>query len=368
MTKSELKQLIREAIQELKLDDGVALQFVSDTGKIKRTDYPDDIQGLLKYYADSDKLVVDFDFSKTRMDDLIVFDNKPVKIEKVSLPRSEEEFISDRESGIVIPKKIGNPSADLRLNAFVPYKFKSISDIADDYYFSKSKISNVYYDRPKLISNLKNYLRRAIKNMASTPEVTLSSENISQIREMVKNGVARFDNESGAKISDFDVIIKVPSSAPLNDVILEEFKKYTDSGKTKIVSDLIFKKTVDDITVNYKKWMKDKYKGSRDKQKTIDLFKQFKKGLTDFNKDREFQIKSVYPTDHRAFVKDFLKFNPNVDRSIFKAIYGGKILIIDDTIGAKKTMRESVDLIARARPSYVASFALLEDWGASRKF
>ena len=149
---------------------------------------------------------------------------------------------------------------------------------------------------------------------------------------------------------------------------MEEFKKYTDSGKTKIVSDLIFKKTVDDITVNYKKWMKDKYKGSRDKQKTIDLFKQFKKGLTDFNKDREFQIKSVYPTDHRAFVKDFLKFNPNVDRSIFKAIYGGKILIIDDTIGAKKTMRESVDLIARARPSYVASFALLEDWGASRKF
>jgi hypothetical protein len=368
MTKSELKQLIREAIQELKLDDGVALQFVSDTGKIKRTDYPDDIQGLLKYYADSDKLVVDFDFSKTRLDDLIVFDNKPVKIEKVSLPRSEEEFISDRESGVVIPKKIGNPSADLRLNAFVPYKFKSINDIADDYYFSKSKISNVYYDRPKLISNLKNYLRRAIKNMASTPEVTLSSENISQIREMVKNGVARFDNESGVKISDFDVIIKVPSSAPLNDVILEEFKKYVDSSKTKIVSDLIFKKTVDDITVNYKKWMKDKYKGSRDKQKTIDLFKQFKKGLTDFNKDREFQIKSVYPTDHRAFVKDFLKFNPNVDRSIFKAIYGGKILIIDDTIGAKKTMRESVDLIARARPSYVASFALLEDWGASRKF
>jgi len=368
MTKSELKQLIREAIQELKLDDGVALQFVSDTGKIKRTDYPDDIQGLLKYYADSDKLVVDFDFSKTRLDDLIVFDNKPVKIEKVSLPRSEEEFISDRESGVVIPKKIGNPSADLRLNAFVPYKFKSINDIADDYHFSKSKISNVYYDRPKLISNLKNYLRRAIKNMASTPEVTLSSENISQIREMVKNGVARFDNESGSKISDFDVIIKVPSSAPLNDVILEEFKKYIDSSKTKIVSDLIFKKTVDDITVNYKKWMKDKYKGSRDKQKTIDLFKQFKKGLTDFNKDREFQIKSVYPTDHRAFVKDFLKFNPNVDRSIFKAIYGGKILIIDDTIGAKKTMRESVDLIARARPSYVASFALLEDWGASRKF
>lgn len=368
MTSDELKQLIREAIQELKIDDGVALQFMSDTGKIKRTDYPDDTQGLLKYYADSDKIVVDFDFSQTRLDDLIVFDNKPVKIEKVSLPKSEEEFISDRESGVDIPKKIGNPSADLRLNTFVPYKFKSINDIADDYHFSKSKISNVYYDRPKLISNLKNYLRRAIKNMASTSEVTLSSENISQIREMVKNGVARFDNESGAKISDFDVIIKVPSSAPLNDVILEEFKKYIDSSKTKIVSDLIFKKTVDDITVNYKKWMKDKYKGSRDKQKTIDLFKQFKKGLTDFNKDREFQIKSVFPTDHRAFVKDFLKFNPNVDRSIFKAIYGGKILIIDDTIGAKKTMRESVNLIARAKPSYVASFALLEDWGASRKY
>ena len=209
MTSDELKQLIREAIQELKIDDGVALQFMSDTGKIKRTDYPDDTQGLLKYYADSDKIVVDFDFSQTRLDDLIVFDNKPVKIEKVSLPKSEEEFISDRESGVDIPKKIGNPSADLRLNTFVPYKFKSINDIADDYHFSKSKISNVYYDRPKLISNLKNYLRRAIKNMASTSEVTLSSENISQIREMVKNGVARFDNESGAKISDFDVIIKV---------------------------------------------------------------------------------------------------------------------------------------------------------------
>lgn len=368
MTIDELKQLIREAIQELKIDDGVALQFVSDTGKIKRSDYPDDVKGLIKYYNDLDKIVVDFDFTKTRLDDLIVFDDKPVKIEKVSLPKSEEEYISDKEAGIYIPKKIGDPKADLKLNVFVPYKFKSINDISDDYFDSRSKISTVYYDKPKLISNLKNYLRRAIKNMASTPEVTLSSENVEQIKQMVANGVARFNNESGAKIANFDVIIKVPSSAPLNDVILDEFKKYIDAGKTKVVTDLIFKKTADEITINYKKWIKDKYTRSKDKQQTIGFFKQFKSGLTDFNKDREFQIKSVFPTDHRAFVKDFLKFNPDVDRSIFKAIYGGKILIIDDTIGAKKTMRESVNLIARARPSYVASFALLEDWGASRKY
>ena len=71
MTKQELILLIKECIQETQLKEGVALYYRMDNNTINRNDYENE-EG--KYWKDRKEIVVDFDFSKTRLDDLIVFD------------------------------------------------------------------------------------------------------------------------------------------------------------------------------------------------------------------------------------------------------------------------------------------------------
>ena len=74
-------------------------------------------------------------------------------------------------------------------------RFKTINEINSDFQMSKSQISNDFFGRIKKISDLKTMLRRAIKNLKSTENVTLTSQNIEDIKQLVKNGVARFNTE-----------------------------------------------------------------------------------------------------------------------------------------------------------------------------
>ena len=206
-------------------------------------------------------------------------------------------------------------------------------------------------------------LRRAIKNLKSTEHVILTSQNIEDIKQLVKNGVSKFNAEH-AKFAAFDIIIKVPSAAPLNDLIIEEIKKYIDPNKTKIVTDLIFKKQIKDINIDFQKWKSQKYDNIESQHRklvNVSNFFTLKRNLKQI-KDDDFQIKSIHPPELRMYVSEFLKFNPHIDRKIFKAIYGGKILIIDDTVGAYKTIRDASELISRANPKLICSFALLSDW------
>lgn len=341
MTKQELIELIKECIEETQLEEGISLYYRGDyitapDETFRKSDYTPDTEGYLKLMKDLKSIKVNIDFSKTRLDDLIVFDKKPVR---------------------------AGTRGDVEINFYAPYRFKTINEINSDFQMSKSQISNDFFGRIKKISDLKTILRRAIKNLKSTENVTLTSQNIEDIKQLVKNGVARFNTEKN-KFTDFDVIVKIPSSAPLNDVIIEEIKKYIDPNKTKIVSDLIFKKQIKDIEIDFQKWKIEKYdKIESDHRKLVNVSNYYKlrKNLKQI-KDDEFQIKSIHPPELRMYVSEFLKFNPQIDRNIFKAIHGGKILLVDDTAGAYKTMREASELMSRAKPSLICSFALLSDW------
>lgn len=336
MTKQELIELIKETVQEVSVEEGIALYFNHENDE--------------KFYPQMDKtdeFVVDFDFTKTRFDDLIVLNTKPRRI--------------TTKDGV-------------RINAYIPFKFKSINDISNDYLKSRSKISLYYWDikndGKKLISGLKNSLRTAIKNLKSTNNVILSSLNVDDIKQMVKNGVAKFNNDSETKISDYDLIVKVPSSAPLNDLILNEFTSYTSNNKPKIITDLILKDFIKKVSFDYKKWRQDNFKPTMDVSKrrgNLSRLKHSKYALGLKNPDDDFQIKSVDPASYRIYFKDFLRFNPQIDRTIFNAIYGGKILIIDDTFGRGVTIVESVKLLTRAKPSLISTFMLIDDWVASEK-
>jgi len=341
MTKQELIELIKECIEETQLEEGISLYYRGDVNTAPdemyyKSDYTPDETGYLKLMKDFRSIKVNVDFSKTRLDDLIIFDKNPVR------------------AGV---------RAGIEINFYAPYRFKTINEINDDFKMSNSQISNEFFDRKNKIGDLKTMLRRAIKNLKSTEDVILTSQNIEDIKQLVKNGVSKF-NEEHARFSEFDIIIKVPSAAPLNDLIIEEIKKYTDSSKTKIVTDLIFKKQVKDINIDFQKWKSERYdniESQHGKLVNVSNFFALKRNLKQI-KDDDFQIKSIYPSELRRYVSEFLKFNPHIDRNIFKAIYGGKILIVDDTVGAYKTIRDASELISRAKPKYIYSFALLSDW------
>lgn len=373
MTKQELIELIKECIEETQLEEGIALYHKREKesgfnqNKTDRSSYVSS-GGYSKnfYWSDRpDKFVVDFDFTKTRLEDLIIFDNKPVNAYK--------------RNGVVI-------------NSFIPYRFKTVSEINYDYLRSNSEISRVYWDRIKKISNLKTSLRRAIKNLKSTDDVIMSSENIEDIKKMITNGVKKF-NSGGITISDFDLIIKAPSSAPLNDLILEEMNKYVVNGKPKIITDPLFiKNQIKNIQVDYDKWYRSKYKNLESdtyKQTNLKYLKKFIQSLKD-NPDQEFQMKNVTPADLRQYIKNFITINPKIskelyddiirlshgnrtfrvyntngkiDDKIYKAITGGKVLIIDDTVGAYRTLiQTSMVTSDYLKPKYIYSFALLSDW------
>ena len=365
-------ELIKECIQETQLEEGVSLYHMREKesefnqNKTDRSGYvTSGVYAKNFYHSDKpDNFVVDFDFTKTRLDDLIVFDSKPIRV---------------------------GTKEEIQINSFIPYRFKTVSEINHDYLQSNSEISRVYWDRIQKISNLKTSLRRAIKNLKSTEDVILSPKNIEDIKQMVKNGVKRFNDER--TISTYDLIIKSPSSAPLNDLILEEMSKYVINGKPKIITDPLFiKNQIKNIQVDYDRWSKTKYKNLKsDNYKFTNLrfLKKFIQSLKD-NPDEKFQMKNVSPPDLRQYIKNFITINPKiskdlyddvmrlshgtptfkvnnkngeVDEKIYTAINGGSVLIIDDTVGAYRTLMQTSMVVSDyLKPKHISSFALLSDW------
>jgi hypothetical protein len=50
-------------------------------------------------------------------------------------------------------------------------------------------------------------------------------------------------------------------------------------------------------------------------------------------------------------------------KDVFHAVLGGSVLIIDDTVGAYRTLIEtSIAADNYLKPKYIHSFALLSDW------
>jgi len=366
MTKQELIELIKECIEETQLEEGVALWY-GDSDNYKVYDEPDRSKMLKKYGGV--KVEVDFNFKFDRMEDVILLNSKPRRIEKVNLPYKKEYYLYLKSINKYKEPKSGETR---KINAYIPFKFRSIDDIAGNYYdllyndysseIDVNQFANDHYENLKDLEYLTRSLRHAIKNLQSTDIINITPKNVDDIKQMVKNGVAKFNNDNQVKISEFDLIIKTPSSAPLNDIIISEISSYTTQDK--IISDLVLKNFIDNIKIDFQKWKEKEFDTKEDdeyeqKKANIRAFKKLKK-IVKQNKD--FQIKTVQPQGYRQFVKNFLRLNPQIDRKILKSINGGKILIIDDSISSKQTSLEMINLLSTINPSYIGSFMLIDNW------
>lgn len=367
--------LIKECIQETQVEEGVALWYGDDIDSSNDDKINNDLNQskMLKKYMGY-KVELNFDFNNDRTEDVLELNSRPRRIEKVNLPYKKEYYLYLRS---INKYKKSEPREVRKINAYVPYKFRSVGDILSNYYAavfngytSNAEFNDFAYDHYENLKDLEyltRSLRHAIKNLKSTDIINITPKNVEDIKQMVKNGVAKFNNDSQVKISEFDLIIKTPSSAPLNDLIINEISNYTTQDR--IISDLVLKNFIDNITIDFQKWKEKEFDTKEDdeyeeKKANIGTLKKLKK-IVKQNKD--FQIKTVQPQSYRQYIKNFLRLNPQIDRKILKSINGGKILIIDDSISSKQTSIEMVKLLSSINPSYIASFMLIDNWkrGAS---
>ena len=187
---------------------------------------------------------------------------------------------------------------------------------------------------------------------------------------LFRNGIRDY-NSRISNIQNYDVIITVPSQAPLNQMIINEFKSYINPNKTLMIDDFLLKNRVKDI-----RWDNEEYKEVEEregknpeqiakvrKMRDITLRSLYSK----INMDKEFQIKMVTKSSLRRYFYKFMHINDKLDEEIFLKVNNGKILIIDDSFGSGVTMREAARSIKHLNPKRIDAFILLHDYAPSSK-
>lgn len=193
------------------------------------------------------------------------------------------------------------------------------------------------------------YQDRGLKPMQAVEVVRcLKRVNASEQDEIVGKGVNQLDEIS--PISDYDLIISVPSSFALVNRIIKEISSY-DGTEGKIVEGLMYKLPSSDVMID---WDKAEREGS---EKTIPRLESFYKTL----KSSAFEIKG-HAGSNRRYLYNFLGFNRNhVSFERLKTVK--RILLIDDTYGMGVSMTEALRIIREVNPTVHADgFCLVHDF------
>ena len=276
-------------------------------------------------------------------------------------------------SGDFVQKRTG----DINL-IYLAHKFMSQADVMSGLSAyenetdvnGKPTINATIARDPDLFSVYKKQIRKAIKNLTTTEYISLTGKDIQDIRIMINNGIRDY-NSRISNIQNYDMIITVPSQAPLNQMIINEFKSYINPNKTLMIDDFLLKNRVKDI-----RWDNEEYKEVEEregknpeqiakvrKMRDITLRSLYSK----INMDKEFQIKMVTKSSLRRYFYKFMHINDKLDEEIFLKVNNGKILIIDDSFGSGVTMREAARSIKHLNPKRIDAFILLHDYAPSSK-
>jgi len=154
-------------------------------------------------------------------------------------------------------------------------------------------------------------------------------------------------------LNSFTSIISAPSNSRLNDLILDRFQ-------TRVGTNIITKDALQKNEINKVAYLMDEYNKLDEKGKRF--FHNVKKSV--LNKDGTFEMKMV-PTTMRTLFHNFISLKNNNQKEAIKVannISGGKVFIIDDTIGSGATFLEIVREIKPLKPNEIYLFGLLQDY------
>jgi hypothetical protein len=216
--------------------------------------------------------------------------------------------------------------------------------------FSRSGIS-VFFGHTLVKPDFKgdeekrNFVRTSIKNFNSLPSniqkdvLTLINTSIKKLNEV-------------KPLNEFDMVVSVESTAPLNKVLIQQFKPYLRQDAV-IVDDLFVKNSIDQVDLNWE--MLDREKSEKTKEQVLDLYNKIMKSK------QLFFIKDLRTGFRRYFI-NFLKFKDSHQKQTFESIFNKNILLVDDTVGEVSTFRDMIRLLTEYKPKECFCYAFLKDY------
>ena len=299
---------------------------------------------------------------------------------KKGIPRLNFRFNKDYPEDFI---KIGSGnfvqkrSGDVNL-IYLAHKFMSEKEVMDELsnYINQTDINanpttNAKIARdPDLFFVYKKEIRRAIKNLSTTDHISFTGKDIENVRMMIKSGILDFNTRIN-NLKNYDLIITVPSQAPLNQMIISEFKSYINPEKTLVIDDFLLKNRVKHIRWDNDEYLRVEEREGKDPDQIIKVRKMrdimLKSLYSSVNMNKEFQIKMVTKSSLRRYFHKFMHINDVLDEELFLKINNSNILIIDDSFGSGVTMREAARAIKHLNPKRIDAFILLHDYAASTK-
>lgn len=188
-------------------------------------------------------------------------------------------------------------------------------------------------------------IRTAIKNYVNLP-----SDTRAKLEYIIDHSIKKF-NET-FPIDQYDLIVSVDSSAPLNKLLIEKFRPYAKKDAI-IIGDLYAKDKIESLDLDWE--MLDREKSEETKKQVLDLYSNIMKNKS------VFYIKDVRTGFRRYFIK-FLKFKDQYQQNLFEHVFSKNVLLLDDTSGEVTTFREMVRLISEYKPKSYTCFAFLKDF------
>lgn len=276
-------------------------------------------------------------------------------------------------SGKFVQKRVGDVNI-----IYLAHNFMSESDVMSQIsnYINQIDINanptiNARIARdPDLFFKYKKEIRRAIKNLSSNEYISLTGKDINDIRIMINNGIRDF-NKKVDEISNYDLIITAPSQAPLNQMIINEFKSYINPEKTLVIDDFLLKNRVKDIRWDNEEYLEVEEREGKNPDQIAKVRKMrditLKSLYSKINMNKEFQVKMVTKSSLRRYFYKFMHINDKLDEQLFLKINNGKVLIIDDSFGSGVTIREAARAIKHLNPKKTDAFILLHDYAPSKK-
>ena len=299
---------------------------------------------------------------------------------KKGIPRLNFRFNKDYPEDFI---KIGSGnfvqkrSGDVNL-IYLAHKFMSEKEVMDELsnYINQTDINanptiNAKIARdPDLFFVYKKEIRRAIKNLSTTDHISFTGKDIENVRMMIKSGIIDFNTRIN-NLKNYDLIITVPSQAPLNQMIISEFKSYINPEKTLVIDDFLLKNRVKHIRWDNDEYLRVEEREGKDPDQIAKVRKMrdimLKSLYSSVNMNKEFQIKMVTKSSLRRYFHKFMHINDVLDEELFLKINNSNILIIDDSFGSGVTMREAARAIKHLNPKRIDAFILLHDYAASAK-
>jgi len=261
---------------------------------------------------------------------------------------------------------------------YLAHKFMSEKEVMDELsnYINQTDINanptiNAKIARdPDLFFVYKKEIRRAIKNLSTTDHISFTGKDIENVRMMIKSGILDFNTRIN-NLKNYDLIITVPSQAPLNQMIISEFKSYINPEKTLVIDDFLLKNRVKHIRWDNDEYLRVEEREGKDPDQIAKVRKMrdimLKSLYSSVNMNKEFQIKMVTKSSLRRYFHKFMHINDVLDEELFLKINNSNILIIDDSFGSGVTMREAARAIKHLNPKRIDAFILLHDYAASAK-